>query len=426
MEQTYLFPVIADYLKAIITNGGYAILFLTTFLEGIPLAGMAIPGHVAIILGGFLAKIGALNIWWVLILSSLGAILGDCMGFYLGRKYGLSLIDKLRPYFFIRNEHIEKAQNLLARHTGKSMIIGRFNPVTRALMPFLVGANQTPTRRFWLFNIIGGISWVVISVGVGYLFGASYHAAVGFLGKFVVISIICIVLIVWGYRFVNLRFHVFAKYEIFTLIINVLALFVLARTIQDALAPYSFLAAFDIWVNQFIAAHISPGWTFSAYWISAIADTEALLIVGVLVGLVLAWRRRWRRAALTILALGSTGMALAILKDFFLRVRPENAYYALTSFSFPSGHASMSAAFFVLVAYLALPQITSWIKRELVLVLCVLSIAAVGLSRIVLNVHWASDVIAGWALGTFLATASILFVRYVGALLMKRNRNSLN
>jgi membrane protein DedA with SNARE-associated domain/membrane-associated phospholipid phosphatase len=420
MEYSQLFPIVAQYLKAVIMSGGYAILFITTFLEGLPLIGMAIPGHVSIILGGFFARIGALNIWWVLILSSAGAILGDCMGYYMGKFFGITFIDKLRPFFFLRSEHLEKAQNLLSRHTGKAMIIGRFNPITRALMPFLVGTNRTHNRKFWFFNIIGGLSWVIISVGVGYIFGASYGVAVSFLGKFVVVAIIAILLILWGYRFVNLRFHAFAKYEIFTLIINVIALFVLARTIQDALSPHSFLAEFDVWVNLFVAQHITQPWIYAAHWISKVCDSEILLVVGILLGLWLLIRRKWRRAALSILSLVSTAGALSILKDYFLRVRPENAVELVTSFSFPSGHAALSGAFFVVVAYLAATSINSWLKRELILVACVIAMGLVGLSRIVLSVHWTSDVIAGWALGIFMSTASILFVRYAAALVKKK------
>lgn len=420
MDNIHLFPAIADYLRSAIVNGGYIILFLTTALEGIPLIGMAVPGHVVIILAGFLAKIGTLNLYIVLIISVVGAILGDFVGFYLGRKYGLSLIDKLRPYFFIQDKHITRAQDLLARHTGKAMIIGRFNPITRALLPFLVGTNQTSARKFWLFNIIGALSWVIASVTIGYVFGASYHAVVGIFGKFVVVAIIAIILILWGYRFVNIRYRAFAKYEIFTLIINIFALLIFARTIQDALSPKSFFANFDVVVNVFMAQHVTAPWIFTAHWISAICSTTSLLILGTSLGLVLIYLKKWRRAALTILTMLSTGFVLAVLKDYFLRARPENAFEVISSFSFPSGHASFAAAFFVVIGYLVVPKIKSWIKRELIFALCVLLIFIVGLSRIVLNVHWASDVIAGWALGTFMATASILFVRYAAALVKKK------
>ncbi len=104
-----------------------------------------------------------------------------------------------------------------------------------------------------------------------------------------------------------------------------------------------------------------------------------------------------------------------------MRARPENALLQIVGDpSFPSGHAGLAAAFFVIVGYLMVRKIHSWVLREAVIVLCVIAPIAVGLSRIVLNVHWVSDVIAGWSLGVFMATASILLVRYVSVLVVRK------
>ena len=121
-----------------------------------------------------------------------------------------------------------------------------------------------------------------------------------------------------------------------------------------------------------------------------------------------------------ILSIASSFFLFTFLKDFFGRIRPENALQLLTDPSFPSGHATMAAAFFFVCAYLFSRKIKHWVWRELFIVLCALLTIAIGVSRIVLNVHWVSDVIAGWALGIFCATASIILVRYVGELVKGR------
>ncbi len=143
-------------------------------------------------------------------------------------------------------------------------------------------------------------------------------------------------------------------------------------------------------------------------------------MVGLIIAIGLLVRRKWRKAALTIIAIIGSAGVLSIMKDYFIRARPDTAVEFVTSFSFPSGHATMAAAFFVVVAYLSATSIKSWVKRELILVLCVIAMVSIGLSRIVLSVHWTSDVIAGWALGTFIATASVLFVRYAAALVKRK------
>lgn len=402
-----------------IASGGCFILFISTILEGIPLVGMVIPGHVTIVIGGFLARLGTLNIFWVLFFSIFGALLGDYIGFAIGKKYGISFITKIRPYFFITDEHIKKAQNLLQAHTGKALIIGRFTPATRALMPFLVGTTTTSTDRFWFYNIVGGISWVTLSVLAGYIFGTAYHASSHFFGKALIIAIFATLLFVWGYKFINSRFHIFKKYELFTLILNILSLLALAMTI-DKLVDSSFKLNFDIWISL-VVENYTKVHRFAldlAQLISTLGSVYSISIIGSILGIYLAFKGKWRSASIMILSLILTGFASGLLKIIFMSPRPT---IILTDPSFPSSHSAMAAAFFVIIAYLLAPKINSWVKRELMIVFCVLIPIAIGLSRIVLNVHWLSDVVAGWSLGIFLSTSSILFVRYVSILLLKNS-----
>ena len=421
MPYAHLFAALSQHLEAIIVSGGYPFLFLIVLLEGLPLIGTAVPGHITIIAAGFLARLGVLDLTWVLIVSISAAIAGDYIGFILGRRFGLDLIRRLRPYFFIKDAHIEKAQSLLDRHTGKAMIIGRFSPLTRALTPFLVGASRTSTTKFWIYNLIGGISWAVLSVILGYVFGSGYDAIAGHFGKVAMIGILIAILIIWGYRFVNSRFHIFKKYELFTLALNVISLWVLAETIMDTIAFEPFMANFDIWVNIFMSGHNGSFLIGLATWISTIGGAVVVGIVSTIASVSLLIRHRWRSAAILILSMGSTVLSVGIFKEFIMRSRPEDAIFKLMDPSFPSAHAALSAALIVIVTYLAVYRIKSWVMREMLLVISVLGIVVIGLSRIVLNVHWLSDVIAGWSLGIFLATASILLVRYVSVLVMKKS-----
>ena len=428
------FSALASHLEVIISQGGYALLFIFTLLEGIPVLGMAVPGHIAIIVAGFLAKIGTLNLFWVMVISIFGAVLGDYIGFQLGRKYGMTFIDRFRPYFFVTDSQIEKARQLLARHTGKAMVIGRFTPATRALMPFLVGAGHTPSGKFWFYNLIGGISWAVSSILIGYIFGFGYHVFVAYIGRFILVAIIGGLIIIWGYRFINTHFHIFRRYELFTLILNLIALLILAAMIQDAASAHPFMLNLDTWVSSHIVDPktdlvLLPSYLVClGYWVTTIGGTAVTAGLGVFLSIWLALKEKWRSATIMALSIASTAGALGIMKEFFQRARPDYSAGVIMNLmkpiindpSFPSGHAGMAAAFFVVLAYLFAPKIKSWVKRESFLVLCVLAVIAIGLSRLVLNVHWVSDVIAGWALGAFLASGSILLARYIGGLLVKK------
>ena len=411
-----VFTVLSDNIGHLITVGGYPFLFFAVILEGLPLIGTIVPGHVAIIAGGFLAHTGIMNIWMVIVISMAAAILGDAIGFYVGRHYGMNFIDKFKKYFFIKDAHLAKAQNLLTKHTGKAMILGRLSPITRALMPFLVGTGKTSVSKFWIFNFVGAIIWVSSSIILGYVFSFGYHAAAGYFGRAVVIAIVIAGLMAWGYRFINVRFHIFRKYELVALIINSVSLIILAFMVRDAWSSTSFMANFDIWVNGFMNDQVGPVMITVAEWVSLLGSVFVPVSVGLIVGGIFIWHGRWRSAAIMLLPIASAFMLFSFMKEFFLRARPENALQLLSDPSFPSGHATMAAAFFFVCAYLFSRKIKYWVWRESFIVVCALATIAIGLSRIVLNVHWVSDVIAGWALGIFCATASIILVRYVGEL----------
>jgi undecaprenyl-diphosphatase len=408
--------VLSDNIGHLITVGGYQFLFFAVILEGLPLIGTIVPGHVAIIAGGFLAHTGIMNIWMVIIISMAAAILGDAIGFYIGRHYGMNFIDKFKKYFFIKDAHLAKAQNLLTKHTGKAMVLGRLSPITRALMPFLVGTGKTSASKFWMFNFIGAAIWVGSSIILGYVFSFGYHAAAGYFGRAVVIALVIAGLMAWGYRFINVRFHIFRKYELVALIINSISLIILAFMVRDAWSSTSLMANFDIWVNGFMNDQVGPIMIVVAEWVSLIGSVVVPVSAGLIIVGIFLWRGRWRSAAIMLLSVGSAFVLFNFMKEFFLRARPENALQLLPDPSFPSGHATMAATFFFVCAYLFSRKFKHWVWRESFIVVCALATIAIGLSRIVLNVHWVSDVIAGWALGIFCATASIILVRYVGEL----------
>ncbi len=433
------FSALSHTVASIAVGGGYVGLFLITLLEGIPLLGIFMPGHVAIVGAGFLSSIGIFNVYAVSGITIMGAICGDYLSFALGRRYGWPFINRLRKYFFVKDTHLEKAKRLLEVHTGKALIIGRFNPVTRGIFPFLVGASHVPSKNFWLFNTLGAIVWVGTSVALGYILGLGYNAAAAMFGKFILFAVIAAILIAWGYRFVNMRFHIFRRYELFTLILNLISLGVLARMLQDVLAVRSFMAPFDVAVSLWNASLASGahgiGIVASATAVSSVFGITAVTAYGVMGSIILAFQEKWRKASIVLLTLGSCAIAVGWLKEIFVRVRPHDLIlldfparwrflfdqaWLASDPSFPSGHSVFAGAFFFLLAYSVAPYIRSWVKRELLFVFCTVGALLVGLSRIILNVHWASDVIAGWALGVFCATSSVLFVRYVGALIFEK------
>jgi undecaprenyl-diphosphatase len=413
----HFFAIFIDNIQAIVEHGGYTILFIASVLEGIPLIGSLVPGHTVVILSGFLIKIGIMNWIVVGILVIAGAMMGDFVGYSVGKKYGFIFLEKFGKYFLIKPEHLEKAKKLVTNHTGKAIIFGRFSPITRPLAPFIVGASNVHIKRFWFYDFIGVLLWAVSAVTLGYLFGASYKVAAGLFGKFIVIAIILSILIIWAYKIINKQFHIFAKYELFVLIANLFGLIIFFKTVQDALKDKGVMASLDIWINNFLYIHSTEFGISLMNIITNILSPTSFLII-TLIGIVFFLKKKqWRYSIISLLATGGGLFLNAFMKEVVERVRPMNAFIIENGFSFPSGHAVAATIFFTLIIYFFARKINSMVWRELFISASVLLIILTAISRLYLEVHWLSDVLAGIGFGLFWTTLMILLVRYAGMII---------
>ena len=182
---------------------GYWIILLAAMLDASPFFGLLVPGQIFVIIGGFLVKTGVLKIGDVIFVSALGAIIGDFIGYLLGKEYGYSFIARFGKYFFFKKERFEKVKRLMNHHTGKTLIVGRFNSLARSFAPFIAGSTNVSFLKFSIYNIIGGISWAISFVMIGYVSGKSYEIVSQYVGKFIFIAIVLSILIVYLYRFIK-------------------------------------------------------------------------------------------------------------------------------------------------------------------------------------------------------------------------------
>lgn len=413
------FAPIISHIESIIEHGGYIALLLVTVLEGVPAIGQFVPGHTLVILSGFLARLHVLNIYIIVPLIIIGALGGDCIAYYCGKRFGFLLLSRFGKFFFITEDKIERVKELINKHVGKTTILGRFSPVTRPLAPFVVGASGIPFKKFLPLDLIGVMIWTGLSLSVGYIFGASYHTVAGLFGKFIVIGIIIALLIVMAYRFVNKQFHVFAKYELITLGLNLAGLFIFFKTIQDALSDHAFMAELDVWINFFFSTHATSAWLTFMNILTNIFSPEMLAGVGLMAVIFFLYKKYWRYAVITLASFGGGLFLSSMMKVLVMRARPETAFIIETGYSFPSGHAVASAIFFTLLVYIFARKIRPLVWRELFVAGSVALGLLVGFSRIYLGVHWVSDVVAGIGFGIFWTTLMILLVRYAGIIFTK-------
>jgi membrane-associated protein len=394
----------------VIDHWGYLIIFVSAIAEALPVIGAFFPGQVAVLLGGFFAQLGLLRLEAVIFVAASGAIVGDFVGYITGRKYGHDFIVRYGKYIFFNQEKYEKTRKLVNEHAGKALIIGRFSPFIRALAPFIAGISQVKITRFIIYDIIGGIVWAAVSVMLGYIFGQGFASFSKYFGRFILAAIVIIILIVFGYRLLNKRRHIFSKYHLYYLTLNAFSIYAFSKMIEDYFDQES-TYRFDFWLNQNISLIYQPWLNKLMIFISEFFRPEILFTVGILASVYFFIKNKWYRASLIFISLGGGLVLGMILKLLINRPRPLGGLVSETGLSFPSQHALMATIFFSLVLFIFIPKINNKWLKYIFAAGNVFLIIAIGFSRIYLRVHWFSDTLAGLALGLFWLTFLILVFR---------------
>ncbi len=157
-----------------LNHWGYYILLLMTFLETSAFLGFLVPGETVVVISGLLASRGVLELGDVIWIASLGAIMGDMTGYFIGRRFGEGFFLKYGRFFFFNKEYLDKTRGFFDKHGGKTIFLGRFMAWLRAFAPVVAGISKMRYPRFLFFNVAGGIAWAAIFSLLGYFAGNSW------------------------------------------------------------------------------------------------------------------------------------------------------------------------------------------------------------------------------------------------------------
>src|SRR5688572_14181499 len=153
----------------------YAMLFAIIFIETGLIIWPFLPGDSLLFAAGALAATGVLEIWLVIGLLITAAIAGDAVNYSIGRLVGPKVFSAKDYQGFLHKllnrQHLDKAHAFFEKHGGMAVVSGRFVPIVRTFVPFVAGAASMTASKFVFFNVIGGVIWVVVCAGAGYLFG---------------------------------------------------------------------------------------------------------------------------------------------------------------------------------------------------------------------------------------------------------------
>ncbi|MFS6827932.1 DedA family protein [Cyanobium sp. ATX-6F1] len=157
-----------DQLQELLSRWGYLVVFTAMLLEN---AGVPLPGETITLLGGYAAGSGQLNVFGVMGSATAGAVLGDNIGYWVGRRAGWGLILKVGSFLRQSPEQMERRRVQFLRHAGKSVFLGRFVAVLRVVAGPMAGAVGMPYQRFFVCNFFGALIWASTMVSLAWLGG---------------------------------------------------------------------------------------------------------------------------------------------------------------------------------------------------------------------------------------------------------------
>jgi undecaprenyl-diphosphatase len=461
--------LIEDLAKAL-GRWTYLLVAALAFLETGAFVGLVAPGEFTVILGGVIAGQGEISVLLLLALTWMAAFLGDTTSFLIGARLGRSFLERHGPRVKITEARLAQVETYFAKHGGKTILIGRFIGLVRALAPFIAGSSKMPYRRFAPYSVIGTGLWSATFVLLGYFFWQSFERVAGVAGRATLAFGVIVALIagvVYAYR--RLR-HEEERQKLAAwmerqgqrpLLRPVAA--VVRPIWRRALRPaWRFLAPqlrflwgritpgeLGIELTTTIAVASVGGFIFGAY-ADELADTPrltpadkeieeltidlendtvveiarvvtdlgSLAVIAPLVlvlGGLLIWRRRALELAVLVSGLVLTYVGVHITKAAIDRPRPAQPLDAITGSSYPSGHAAYAITY-VVIAVIAARVLPGFASRAALVFGGIVLAAVVGLTRVYLRAHYWSDVVGGWGLGAgvFGAVATLaLLVSYI-------------
>ena len=154
----------------LIRLGGLLGLVVIVFAETGLMVGFFLPGDSLLVTAGLFAAKGDLDIVWLNLCVMAAAITGDAAGYWIGYRAGQALYSRPNSFFF-RREHLIRTHEFYEKHGGKTIVIARFMPIVRTFAPVVAGAASMTYRRFAVYNVMGGILWVISMTLTGYFLG---------------------------------------------------------------------------------------------------------------------------------------------------------------------------------------------------------------------------------------------------------------
>ena len=421
----------------------YLLVGVLAFLETGAFVGLVAPGETVVIVGGVIAGQGEISLMLLIGIVWACAFLGDTTSFFIGRRLGRDFMLRHGPKLKITEERLEQVERFFDRHGGKTILIGRFVGLVRALAPFIAGSSGLRYGRFAPFSIVGTGLWATVFAVLGFVFYQSFDQVAHVAGQATFALGVTVAVVVGGvYLWRRLR----QEEERRRLVAWIEGRPRLGGVWRRAIRPAWRATAPRL---RFLWERLTPGelglelttalalaavglYVFVLYTLalsddlgptvldSEVRDLASELRVGVgvdvakvvtelgslpvfaglvaVTAVVLARRRMGLALGGLIVGAIVVWATVQLTKAGLDRPRPDGQLVRTSGSAFPSGHAAYSTAW-VMVAAIVAWYVPGAVRDAAVVGFAFVLVAVVGLTRVYLGVHWWSDVAGGWGLG---------------------------
>ncbi len=441
-----------DSLSSLAGPIAYLVVATLAALEASAFVGLFVPGELALLTGGYIAHRGNASLGVMMGVAAVGAIVGDSLGYEIGRRFGPAL-QRSRLGRKVGTKRWARAEAYLEEKGGRAIFAGRFVGVLRALVPAVAGATRMPYRQFLAWNALGAIIWAPGMVFLGYLAGPSYRRVERYAGRaglVLLVAAVAVTAVILAARWIarhpdqvrrattrqlerrqvaalTRRYHSQLSFLrdrfrpgnalglALTIQLAVLALagWAFGTLLQDVLSADD-AVRLDLPVVRFLAEHRTAWLTTAMRGATLLGSTFVLVPLVVIIGY--AARKRlhsWAVLAQLGLSLGGALVLYNVVAPLVGRSHPNVGQLVAppTGYAFPSGHTTQTAAVAVTLAAIGAATTASWPRKVGIWSVAILLCLLVGFSRLYLGVHWPTDVLAGYALGALWAAICALTTR---------------
>ena len=368
------------------------VIFLVAMVESLVAIGIVVPGVAMLFALGAIAGSGALDIYSTLAWAFAGALLGDGVSFWLGYRYH----EHLRGCWPFKQypQWLEHGEVFFNKYGALSVVIGRFVGPVRPIIPVVAGMMDMPPVKFYTVNMLSALGWAPAYLLPGFFTGAALSMGDQFPDQlfYLLTGIVLLATVLSGaFCWVQQRFDqliIWSGIGFLSLYLTLLIAY--AMGIEEG-------------VNQNVAQWLMPlrqDWLMGIMeYITLLGTVPVLLAAMILMFIWLNFKDRMMDAKPLLWVIPAMELVLWLSKWQINNPRPNNLE-GLDPFSFPSGHTTQAAFFCCWIAVQLSSHLSAkqkWLAQTVALILVFL----VALSRLLLNVHWIGDVLAGFSLGVF-------------------------